>query len=191
MLRKAARSVLMAADLDPYHADLDPRTKQFKLYTPCGKTFAIVSGVLFSSLKPTKEEIEYAIELLEFWLVRNKAIIDTYIAAFTKLQMYGELDTVRDNMEVKISTTYSHTLGKHITTSYVSVTHEEIIYSINPNGYFTSIFWNKPIAVTTSLKLPAAMINIAVAFLDEHQDCHIAKKTVNDILAEMNTCKDL
>ena len=50
MLRKAANEALMAADLDPYHADLDRTTKEFKLYTPCGKTFATVSGVLFSSL---------------------------------------------------------------------------------------------------------------------------------------------
>lgn len=191
MLRKAANEVLMAADLDPYHADLDRITKEFKLYTPCGKTFATVSGVLFSSLAPTKDEIAYAIELLEFWLLRNKAVIDTYIAAFTKLQMYGDLPTTRDDMKVDTIRKYDHNQNKQIVTLIVSVKHNDLTYYINTNGLFTDISWDGFISPTTIIKLPAAKLTAAVAFLDEHLDQQAAQKTVDEILTEMNTCKDM
>ena len=191
MLRKAANPVLMAADLDPYHADLDRTTKEFKLYTPCGKTFATVSGVLFSSLAPTKDEIAYAIELLEFWLLRNKTVIDTYIAAFTKLQMYGDLGTVRDDMHIDTTRVYDHEQSKHIVTLTARVTHNDLTYYIDRKGLFVKISWSGSIPPTTVIKLPAAKLTACVAFLDEHLDQRAAQKTVDEILTEMNTCKDM
>lgn len=191
LLRKAAAPVLAAADLDPYHADLDRVTKEFKLYTPCGKTFATVSGVLFSNLKPTQDEIAYAIELLEFWLLRNKAVIDTYIAAFTKLQMYGDLDIKRDDMKIETTSKYDHTVGKHVHWRTVSIIHNDITYRLDSKGLLVNVSWKDSIAVTTPLKLPAEKVNLAVAFLDEHDDLHAAKQTVDEILSEMNTCKDM
>ena len=191
MLRKAAAPVLQAADLDPYHADLDRITKEFKLYTPCGKTFAIVSGVLFSSLSPTKDEIAYAVELLEFWLLRNKTIIDTYITAFTKLQMYGDLDTTRDDMTIVTTRKYDHTQNKQVESLTVHVKHNDLSFYINSDGLFTGISWNGAIPPTTAIKLPAAKLTAAIAFLDEHLDQRAAKTTVDEILAEMNTCKDM
>ena len=191
MLRKAAVPVLQAADLDPYHADLDRATKEFKLYTPCGKTFATISGVLFSSLAPTKDDIAYAIELLEFWLLRNKATIDTYIAAFTKLQMYGDLDTTRGDMKIQTVNQYDHDKGKHVSNISVQIFHDEISYHLNRLGLIIKVVWDQPIAPTTTVKLPAAKVNEAVAFLDEHLDMRAAQNTVDTILAEMNTCKDM
>jgi len=191
MLRKAAVPVLQAADLDPYHADLDRVTKEFKLYTPCGKTFATISGVLFASLAPTKDDIAYAIELLEFWLLRNKTVIDTYIAAFTKLQMYGDLSTEKDDMKVNTQSFYSQKLGKHIQAMTVIVKHNDINYRFNADGLLVSMSWEEAIPVTTKMKLPAAKITAAVTFLDEHLDKRAAQTTVDEILAEMNTCKDM
>lgn len=184
MLRKAAQPILAAADLDPYHADLDRLTKEFKLYTPCGKTFAIVSGVLFGNLRPTKEEITYAIELLEFWLLRNKGIIDDYIDAFSQLQLYGDLPDERDDMHV------IHP-GWRIENFLVKVKHNDVNYTLNQDGNLTAINWEKSIAVTKTLKLPAAKIGKALEFLGEHIDKKKCQNTVDNILSEMNTCKDM
>ena len=191
LLRKAAHPILVAADLDPYHADLDRVTKEFKLYTPCGKTFATVSGVLFGNLQPTKDEIAYACELLEFWLLRNKQVIDTYIAAFTKLQMYGDLDVRRDDMLIETVNEYDHDKGKHVSYMSVQVTHNDILYFVNSTGHLVKVVWNDSIPPTKTIKLPAAKLTTAVAFLDEHIDLRAARKTVAEILAEMNTCKDV
>ena len=191
MLRKAAVEALQAADLDPYHADLDAKTKEFKLYTPCGKTFATVSGVLFSSLAPTKDEIAYAIELLEFWLLRNKLAIDTYLAAFATLQMYGDLSFKKDGMTVKADSFYSQKLGKRIQSMTIVVKHDGIYYRFNADGLLISVSWDDPIPVTTQIKLPAAKVIAATTFLDEHLNRQAAQKTVDEILAEMNTCKDM
>lgn len=184
LLRKACVPVLTAADLDPYHADLDRNTKEFKLYTPCGKTFAIVSGVQFGSIRPTKDEIEYAAELLEFWLLRNKAIIDKYIAAFTKLQLYTNLPDERGDMKVLNP-------GYRANNFRMKVLHTDIEFVLTRKGQLSSISWKNPIDATKSLKLPAAKIGKALEFLEEHIDKQACQDIVDEILTEMNTCKDM
>lgn len=184
MLRKAAQPVLNNADLDPYHADLDRNTKEFKLYTPCGKTFATVSGVLFGSIRPTKEEIDFAVELLEFWLLRNKAIIDEYIAAFGKLQTYSELPNKQNDFEI-------HYPMYHQTEFRVTVDHNGLSYLLNEDGNLVRVTFLQPIAVTQPIKLPATKIGEALAFLEKHVDKHNCQQIVENILAEMNTCNDI
>ena len=191
MLRKAAVPVLQAADLDPYHADLDRVTKEFKLYTPCGKTFATISGVLFASLAPTKDDIAYAIELLEFWLLRNKTVIDTYIAAFAKLQMYSDLSTKKDDMDIRVQSYYDSTSSKQVLGMTVGINHNDITYRLNAKGLLVSVSWKDTIPTTTSIKLPAAKIIAATLYLDEHLDKRAAQDTVDTILTNMNTCKDM
>jgi hypothetical protein len=165
---------------------LDRNTKEFKLYTPCGKTFAIIAGVLFSSLRPTKDEIAYAIELLDFWLSRNKAIIDQYIDAFTTLQLYADLPDEQNDMKVSNVGGWNDPLKLR-----VRVLHNDIKYFLNKNGELTAISWENPIATTIPLKLPAAKIGTALEFLEEHFTQRECKKIVDNILSEMNTCKDL
>ena len=184
MLRKAAQPVLMAADLDLYHADLDRDTKEFKLYTPCGKTFAVISGVLFGNLQPTKAEIDYACELLEFWLLRNKLIIDKYIAAFTKLQLYTNLPDKRDDMKIIIPSWNQDNFR-------VSILHNGIKFVLNMAGELSSLEWDDYIPITKSLKLPASKVGKALIFLTEHVDKKSCQDIVDNILSEMNTCKDM
>jgi hypothetical protein len=86
MLRKACQDTLTEHDLDTFHADIDDNTKYLTLFTPCGKTFALVHGVRFGSTRPSAAEIDYAVELLDDWLRRNAKIIADYLVAFESVQ---------------------------------------------------------------------------------------------------------
>jgi hypothetical protein len=189
MLRKAAEPVLQAADLDPYHADLDADSKAFKLYTPCGKTFATVTGVLFSSLKPTKDEIVYAIELLEFWLLRNKELIDTYIDAFTKLQAYTDMPLKKGDMKISLHTPYNRDGPSATTVDDIDIEHEGFTFTLDAKGGLTSVTWKDSIPIPVSINLPTAKHTAAIEFMALHSARLKQQSIVNHILIMMNTCE--
>lgn len=77
LLRKASQDVLNQADLHEYHTDIIH--KVLHIVCECGKPFIIIPGITFNRPNPTKVEIEYAVELLENFLVDNAKAISKYM----------------------------------------------------------------------------------------------------------------
>lgn len=193
MLRKACRPILSEHDLDAYHADLCATSKLFKLYTPCGKTFAIVTGVLFSSLRPTNDEIEYAVELLGDWLIRNQLQIDNYIDAFTKLQVIGEVPNKENGLTINYSSTYVRALGYQVNSvQYCEFKIGKVTFGIAPNGDLYKMSWSSNLPDWPAcFKVPAKKLTEAITFMQRHKDFLEQKGIADRILSDMNTCKDL
>jgi hypothetical protein len=193
MLRKACQPILSEHDLDAYHADLCASSKLFKLYTPCGKTFAIVTGVLFSSLRPTNDEIDFAVELLGDWLIRNQMQIDDYIDAFTKLQIIGEVPNEENGLEIHYDSNYIRAIGQSVSTvSHCAFKIGRVTFGVTSNGELERTSWSGKLQNWPAcFKVPTKKLTAVLAFIQRHTDFLEQKNITERILAEMNTCKDL
>ena len=200
MLRQTCQDALNRADLDAYHADMDPCSKLLTLYTPCGKQFAVVHGVQFSRLHPTQAENDYAVELLTHWLDRNEKKIENYIDAFETVQRLGDPKPklLFKGAEITVALdqdrTYNHSRNEWVTTLEVgdtTVDYNGVTYRIDENGDLASIIWKdglpKPWGKT--IGLPADIRAAAKERMEEMLLFRSAKKISEEILGELNTCR--
>jgi hypothetical protein len=200
MLRKACQPILNDADLDPYHADIDRQTKCMQLFTPCGKTFATVHGVNFSRLDVTKDDIEFACELLEIWLIRNKDKIEVYLDAFEILQRMEEPnhETTVDDVDYKVSTEQKWRLDpvinrhrNYIIPKGFTIRYKGVTFCLDEEGSLESLHTKDTTLAypwASKVTLPKAIRAIGQGFLDEAVVYRQAKDTVDRILGELNTC---
>jgi hypothetical protein len=202
MLRKACQPALNDADLDAFHADMD-NSKRLVLFTPCGKRFAVVHGITFGRYDVTKSEIEFTVELLGDWLLRNDKKIDTYIDAFTKQQQLvkPENEIFIGKTKIKISTKNTHERNP-LTERYehvvkpdgLTIHHEGVTFaldsklnlmSISPDTKTRPTFpWAKDIVLTKDM-LDAGVAQLTLCV--EYRQC---VETVQRILGELNSCTE-
>lgn len=205
MLRQACTGTLSSFDLDAYHADIDSNTKHLCLYTPCGKRFATIHGVVFSRLHPTKAEIDYAVELLEQWCERNVTMINEYIDAFEILQRMEEPKAkfrVGDNrIEIarKQASQYNHEKRAHeyvYTVSGITIQDNYWTFCLDRNLGVKSITFhandeeNRPYQpLPVKFNLPKKLMEAALERAEELDTFYTAQEKVNTTLAELNSCK--
>lgn len=190
MLRKECQAILNYADLDAFHVDMNPITKNMHIFTPCGKKLAVVHGVLFSTLKPTVAEIEFAAELLATWLVKNKTKIDNFTQELEILQKMDEVPQKRDIFEIQTNSKYSVTVQRSVCrTTGVYIKQGNQRFGINLDGKVVSVGIIDPMHHTSSVKLTVANFNKAIAYLNEYVAWRNQDNKVENILSLLNLCK--
>jgi hypothetical protein len=193
MLRKACQPILNDFDLDAFHADLDPGTKSMRIFTPCGKLFATVSGVQFGGLNPTKAEIEFSTELLTNWLQRNASKIEKYLEEFEVLQRMPPYRLEVDNIEVECSTQWvSRKQNSRITgIRCVTITQDKVVFTVNNHGEVTKVDIREPITYPADYALTITADNYqkAMALLAEAIALSDQERLVEHLVAVLNTCE--
>ena len=81
LLRKECQNLLTSHGLGNYHAAIGRHIRYLEIVGSCGKPFATIYGVLFSRNIPTKAEIEYAVTLLEDFLLAHKTTVQNFLKA--------------------------------------------------------------------------------------------------------------
>lgn len=207
LLRKACEPILSDADLDAYHADIHPHTKHMCLYTPCGKQFAVVHGVMFSRLHPTQAEIEYACDLLETWCVRNEKTIDEYVDAFAILQRMEEpknkfwTKNREALIEIKRSQEsyydqYTQKREYRHEVCGIQITYNNCIVSLNQdlevsNLAFTTDEGKVPLPkLGIKFDIPKRILAEATARMEELNLYYGAQAKVDNTLKELNSCSN-
>lgn len=205
MLRKACQPILDDADLDCYHADIDDNSKHLCLYTPCGKHFAFVHGVRFGKIAPTIAEIEFATELLEQWLKRNKKTIDDYLIAWEAEQRLGKMQTehaLSNNYAFRLVTGNAHVISHRTGRRGYSSVPNGYVVSCPDNSFITfdgnhrirswEISKNESAGVKNGYKisLPPTTMKEAIAFYEDWVTLAKARQRLGEIHAELNTCTD-
>lgn len=188
MLRKACQPILNDYDLDAYHADLNPDDKSLQIFTPCGKKFAMVSGVRFGTLNPTKAEIEFTTELLGDWLLRNKEDIDSFIEAFETLQRTPWPEDT-DAFEIGSCRVYKD--GKYVREPQgLNVRHNNVIYGIDTeHKMVASMTLLEPVRADTGVKLPLKVLEAGIVHYNQVMAHREAQRVVDTKLAELNSCE--
>jgi hypothetical protein len=79
ILRKKCQTILDGNDVDFLHADIDPNGLFLRLVTECGKPIVTIHGVTFSRKSPTNAEVEYAVELLDAFMVKHGDKLREYV----------------------------------------------------------------------------------------------------------------
>lgn len=208
LLRKMCQDTLNEADLDAFHADIDPDSKYLTLYTPCGKTFASVHGVCFASTRPSKDEMPYAVELLGHWLKRNEKTIQDYLQAFETVQRLKNTDTasplpgdyefVTKNETCHREDPYTGVYRYHSTICGYQVSNEFEAYGFNLNHQIikwsgrkttekAQLFAREP---GRKLGPAAATLKAARNRCDDLIALQDAKDLMESIHGELNSCSD-
>ena len=189
MLRKACQPSLDEANLHEFHADIDPSSKNLVLFTPCGKRFAIVHGVVFGRLQPTNGEIEYAVSLLQQWLAKNNVLIRQYIEAWVEFKSMTE-------PEEKIKTdTYKLELYNHYHYGRgIKLTYKEIAYTFKKDMTLADVDITDALPADSWHKLitrpPATVMNATIKHLNLQHRWLELKKIVDTIHGQLNSCYD-
>lgn len=193
MLRKACQPILNDFDLDAFHADLDASTKSMRIFTPCGKLFATVSGVQFGGLNPTKAEIEFSTELLANWLQRNASKIEKYLEEFEILQRMPPYRLEVDNIEVQCNTQWvSRSQDSKVTgIRCVEITQGDVVFTVNNLGQITKVDVREPLdfpadqyLILTADNYQKGMVLLAEAIALSDQE-----RLVEHLVAVLNTCE--
>lgn len=208
MLRQACEPILSDYDLDAYHVDLD---KDFHmcLFTPCGKQFAVVHGVNFSRKHPTQAEVDYATNLLTDWCERNKNEFNNYIQARELLDRMGEEpeDTFQyGGYSIDVLTAsdkdWVPSVGWVHRPRGMSFSRKNTLWTYNlpKDGKQPTLRSLKGItrdndpkdapapSITGREKVPAKVLAQAIARFEEIMAYRQAKKAVENIQSELNTC---
>lgn len=101
MLRKACQEILDTNVLQNYHVDINVDTKQLDIVGECGRILVSIAGIKFVKLQPSRAEIEYAVELLNAFLVAHSSRIYTYLEALGKFNKKPVME--RDTDKYKIT----------------------------------------------------------------------------------------
>lgn len=83
-LRQLCQPKLDGMGLSKYHVRIESRkyhTRNMLIVGECGKALTSISGIEFSRNNPVKAEIEYAVELLEAFLVKHGVDIKAFVQA--------------------------------------------------------------------------------------------------------------
>jgi hypothetical protein len=123
ILRKLAQEKLDAAGFPNIYADIN-NSLYMQLSTECGRPIAQINGVSFSRKAPTNAEIDYAVELLEAFLVKHKTTMDTAINLEHK---YKDLENPPEIPGVEADQRY----GKLRVKIYIN---EDTYVTINDSG---------------------------------------------------------
>jgi hypothetical protein len=75
VLRQKCQQLLDDNNLSMLHADINAHNYYMELATECGKPVTTIKGVQFSRRSPTMGEIDYAVKLLDAFLVKHRDII--------------------------------------------------------------------------------------------------------------------
>lgn len=205
MLRKACQPILNDADLDAYHADIDDKTKNLCLYTPCGKHFAFVYGVRFGKVAPTAAEIEFATELLTHWLQKNKKTIEDYLIAWEAEQRLRGIEAyalLEQGYRIELSTKNDKRLSPRTgRQEYVTVPsgylvwlpdHSRICFGSDHTIRSWSISEDTTEGVKNGYKisLPGSTMKKAMSFFEDWVILTNARHRLGEIHAELNSCSE-
>lgn len=159
LLRKLCQPILDDYGLGHLHATEIDWNKTLRLTTECGKTSTTVTGIKFTKQIPNMQEIKYAAELLEEFLVKNKEKVNAYLkakAAFNKYPSFllPENTTIthkysgvgvnriaiynKDNFSATVLLTKKGKYELSIKSSPTLTKKEAITYKIN-DGLITSL----------------------------------------------------
>jgi len=201
LLRKACQETLDKADLSNLFADIDDNSKQLQLYTLCGKRFAFVHGVKFGRLQVTQAEIDFAVELLETWLTRNREKIDNYLDALEVVQRIGEVKPaiIVDGCRVEVTTTSHYEKDPlsgfhrnvHRASGITVLDKKGTYFAFNNKGEITGITFKKavPTPWAKAAVLPKKILDTAMDHLELLLLQRTKKEVVTNVLAELNACE--
>jgi len=201
MLRKACQPILDKYDMNAFHADIHASSKYLMLFTPCGKNFATVHGVLFGRLQPSKVEIDFATELLEDWIKRHVKVIEAYIDGLEKLQLSPKPTHEVKYMgaEIKVTYTQENEWNKEtrqytcvVTPSNITIVYNTRTYILDSKCALMNITNEKSMSYPwgKALELPAKILRAAQLQMDACLTYKRLETSVSDILSELNTCTD-
>jgi hypothetical protein len=191
MLRKASQEILNRFDLDDYHAAID-NNKHMAVVGPCGKPLFHIYGITFNRASPTGAEIEYAVELLNEFLVKHRQTIKDYFKAIDKFmnmpiagKEFPEFDFYAD-----VPTQYKKNQGEqnsyrvHLTNEYgdsISLQLPKDKWKYNSSGY------GKPalVELVNTRGLMPKMTKALTMFLKRHE----AEEHMNSLLQKLQTCE--
>jgi len=91
MLRKTCESILANIGLANYHVQIDTQNKCLELVSAYGKPIVSIRGITFTRLPPTKNEIAYAGELLNTFLVKHMVLINQMLTLQEKVYKHVNL----------------------------------------------------------------------------------------------------
>lgn len=197
MLRKSCEQLLVEANLAEFHAGIDERSKYMMLYTPCGKRFAVVHGVVFSRLQPTKAEIEYATMLLADWLARNEKLIEKYVDAWVEMKAMpkpeDEIETDTYKIAIRQVSSY-HSSYRDAPLRGVTVVYNNIQYAFNMDFSLHSVDWKDSLPPSDWVKLikmpPAKVMAHVEKYLQDFEKYVKLTLITEDIHEQLNTCSD-
>lgn len=101
MLRKACQPLLDNVGLNNYHVSIDPPSKLLRIDGECGDTLAVVKGITFTRINPTNQEIEYAVELFDAFIIKYSAEITNLVTAIKTAKAYSNPE-LPENVSIKI-----------------------------------------------------------------------------------------
>lgn len=79
-VRKACQEILDTIPLlRNFHVEVNKTYKCLDLVSECGKSLVIIHGISFSRANPSKDEIEYAAELFNAFLVKHRSKLESCI----------------------------------------------------------------------------------------------------------------
>ena len=96
IFRQLAQELLDSNDLPMLHADIHPQRYTVQISTECGKPLTELNGVQFSRRSPTMAEINYAVELLDAFLIKHGQTIRDAI------KVHFELKDLEEHPPIKV-----------------------------------------------------------------------------------------
>lgn len=108
ILRKNCQEHLNSIGLTSFHVGINDN-KKLVIYTTCGKPFITVWGISFNRVSPTKDEIEYASELFNNFLIRHQQEIEDYINAYDNFYGLPIVKQITDLFSIR-----NYTYDRHI-----------------------------------------------------------------------------
>lgn len=101
MLRKQCQEILDNHGLNNFHVEIS-HSKHMAIVSECGKPLVHIQGITFSRTNPTKDEIEYAVELLGPFLIKYKNEIQEYLKELAVLAGMKEQNQNGDNYHIAV-----------------------------------------------------------------------------------------
>ena len=168
ILRKKCQEILDDQKLSNYHVAIEESTKCMQIVGECGKPLFSIYGIKFTRMAPTKEEIEYAVELLDTFIIKHKTAITGFLSKIIILKNLVEIKTT-DTNRVWINTNHSSGYAKKYFSSYT-----DDAFKIQINGqddkiaFDTIETYEKPVKIsdyTFSVHRHNAAVKILKAFI--------------------------
>lgn len=187
LLRQSCQNVLDGVKLTEYHVRIDDSTKTLVVSSTCGKPLFSIPGIQFASLRPTRVEIDYAVELLDTFVLTHADSITAYLKAY---HAFNKLTPVlREDKDSDIKIEGGYYTAKNQTIVYFL--DNEFKFKYNSETNYT-LFVGAPDSTTaemvTKFKLDKNKLKAAKKYLADFSSYSNSKQALEDLLNKLATC---
>lgn len=186
-LRQQAEKVLERHKLNNYHVRIDDAL-YMNIVGECGQPLVTIYGIKFTKKTPTKSEIEYALTLLDSFLIKHSKDIKHYVAKYIEFKKLPEV--MHEKGKYTISKSWRFPAEKLEDCSVQFLPFEDI------KDISVRVYHNKNVTVEINQisleiynkRIPPKMLKEAQEYLESFVKYQTEKFKLDDLKAKLNKC---